>query len=436
MSHTTRRGFIQWTGGGIAAAGAALSFGVPRLAGAAKQRVVVVGGGFAGAVAAKSIRSADASIRVTLIEQHAVYHACPLSNWVIAGFRSITAQKRGYRALKKQRIEVVIDRVRYIDTETRIVGTNDGHKFRYDRLIVAPGVDFKPLPGYDTAAMEAMPHAWKAGEQTVLLSRQLSAMKDGDPFILVVPPNPFRCPPGPYERASLVAHFLARHKPRSKVIILDANTSFSKRPLFVEGWTKLYGFGGDQSRIEWVPGKSGGRVTRVDAKTGTVHADNNGFEESHQSGCINVIPPQRAGEMARLADLTDESGWCPVHLNTFESKRHAGVFVIGDASAANGLPKSGYAANSEAKVAAAAVVAQLRGQPPGAPSYLNTCYSMLSPDYAISVAGVYRFDPTKPERIQTVSNAFSPVGAPLPVRKREALYNEGWYQNIMSDTFG
>lgn len=435
MLNVTRRGFIKLTGG-VAAVGLTSSFAAPSIAGAAKQKVVVIGGGYAGAVAAKYIRLADPSIHVTLIEQNADYYSGPLSNWVIAGFRELSVQKWGYDGLKKHGVEVVIDRVNHIDPAAKSVGTVGGHKFQYDRLIVAPGVDFKEIPGYDAAAMEKMPHAWIAGKQTTDLANQLKAMKDGDPFILVAPPDPYRCPPGPYERASLVAHFLKKHKPKSKVLILDAKPKFSKQGLFQEGWSKLYGFGTDNSLVQWVSSDEGGQVVRVDAKTMTIYADNSGFEEEHTSSCISVIPPQKAGKIAQLAGLTDASGWCPVHLDTFESKIHKGIFVIGDASAAAGLPKSGYAANSEAKVAATVVIAQLKGKKLEEPSYVNTCYSMLSPDYGISVAAVYKFDKAHPEKIKKISGGVSPTGAPDYVRKQEALYNESWYQSIMYDTFG
>lgn len=434
MLNLTRRGFIKLSGG-VAAVGIS-SIGAPGIVGAAQKKVVVIGGGYAGGIAAKYLRMADPSLHVTLIEQNAHYYSGPLSNWVIAGFRELSQQKWGYDGLRGHGVQVVIDRVVGIDPAAKKVTTAGGHAFPYHRLIVAPGVAFKELPGYDAAAERKMPHAWIAGEQTTLLTNQLKAMKDGDPFILVAPPNPFRCPPGPYERASLVAHFLAKHKPKSKVLILDAKPKFSKQGLFQEGWTKLYGFGTANSRIQWVSGEEGGKVVRVDAKTMTVYADNNGFDEEHTSSCISVIPAQKAGHIAEVAGLTDASGWCPVHLDTFESTIHKGIHVIGDSSAAHGLPKSGYAANSEAKATAAAVIALLQGKKPGDPSYVNTCYSMLSPDYGISVAAVYKFDPAHPAKVQKIAGGVSPGGAPEYVRQQEAVYNESWYQSIMYDTFG
>ncbi len=435
MTNLTRRGFIKLTGG-VAAIGLTSSFAAPSIAGDAKHKVVVVGGGYAGAVAAKYIRMADQNIHVTLIEKDASYYSGPLSNWVIAGFRDLSVQKWEYDGLKKHGIEVVIDTVTGIDAAAKSVTTAGGHKFAYDRLVVAPGIDFKDFPGYDAEAQKVIVPAWKAGPETVTLHKQLASMKDGDNFILVAPADPYRCPPGPYERASLVAHYLKKNKPKSKLIILDAKPKFSKQGLFQEGWTKLYGFGTDNSIIKWVSGAEGGKAVRIDAKEMAVYTDNNGFEEKHVGGVINLIPPNVAGTIAKVAGLTNEGGWCPVHLNTFESKIHKGVYVIGDSSVSGGMPKSGYAANSQAKVVAATIVAQLNGKEPGEPSYVNTCYSMLSPDYGISVAAVWKFDPADPDKVKEITSGVSPANAPEFVRKQEALYNESWYQSIMSDTFG
>ncbi|MEO5340887.1 MAG: NAD(P)/FAD-dependent oxidoreductase [Magnetococcus sp. MYC-9] len=435
MTNLTRRGFIKLTGG-AAAVGLTSSLVAPSIVGAAQQQVVVVGGGYGGAVAAKYIRMADPKIQVTLIEKSADYYSCPLSNWVVAGFRDMALQKWGYDGLKKHGITVVIDEVTGIDPAGQTVKTAGGKSFKYDRLVVSPGVDFKEFPGYDAAAQAKIVHAWKAGPETVTLAKQLAAMQDGDTFILVAPADPYRCPPGPYERASLVAHYLKKNKPKSKLVILDAKPKFSKQGLFQEGWTQLYGFGTDNSIIKWVSGAEGGKVVRVDAKEMAVYTDNNGFEEKHVGACINFIPPNVAGSIAKAAGLTNESGWCPVNLATFESKLHKGVFVIGDSSASGGMPKSGYAANSQAKVVAAAIVAQLNGQEPGEASYVNTCYSMLSPTYGISVAAVWKFDPATPDKVKEIVSGVSPAKAAEYVRKQEALYNESWYQSIMADTFG
>ncbi|MBF0182780.1 MAG: FAD-dependent oxidoreductase [Magnetococcales bacterium] len=434
MTNLTRRSFIKLSGG-VAAVSLTSAFGVPAIAGEAKQKVVVVGGGYGGAVVAKYLRMADPKIQVTLVEKNADYYSCPLSNWVVAGFRDMALQKWSYDGLKKHGVEVIIDEVTAIDPAAKSVATAGGKKLAYDALVVSPGVDFKEFPGYDAEAQKKILHAWKAGPETVALAKQIAAMKDGDTYILVAPADPYRCPPGPYERASLVAHYLKKNKPKSKVLILDAKPKFSKQGLFQEGWTQLYGFGSDNSIIKWVSGAEGGKVVRVDAKEMAVYTDNNGFEEKHVGACINFIPPNVAGKIATAAGLTNESGWCPVHLNTFESKIHKGIYVVGDASASGGMPKSGYAANSQAKVVAAAIAARLNGKEAGEPSYVNTCYSMLSPDYGISVAAVWKYDAATPDKVKEISSGVSPSKAPDFIRKQEALYNESWYQSIMADTF-
>lgn len=427
MSEFTRRNFVKMTASmaalGMVSLPAARSF-----AAGAKNRVVVIGGGYGGTIAAKYIRMSDPNIQVTLIEQNEFYYSGPLSNWVVAGFRDLEVQKWGYEGLKKHGVDVVIDQVNSIDPVKKKVGTVGGKKFEYDRLIVSPGVSFQAIEGYDEEAQKNMPHAWFAGEETTRLAAQLKAMKDGDPFILVAPPNPYRCPPGPYERASLVAGFLKKNKPKSKVIILDSKDQFSKQGLFQEGWKKLYGFETPNSLIEWIPAATGGKVVSVDGKSMTVNTD----MDSYTSSCINIIPPNKAGAIAELAGLADKTGWCPVNLETFESTIHKNVHVIGDAAIATGLPKSGYIANSGAKICAAAVVNLLNGRAVGIPSYVNTCYSMISPEYGISVAGVYKLLDGK---IVEVAGGVSPGGAPDHVRKQEAVYNESWYQSIMSDMF-
>ncbi|MEW8496820.1 MAG: FAD/NAD(P)-binding oxidoreductase, partial [Candidatus Thiodiazotropha taylori] len=228
-------------------------------------------------------------------------------------------------------------------------------QYDYDKLVVSPGVDFRydKIDGYDAQAAEKIPHAWKAGPQTVTLRKQLEAMKDGGVCYIAAPPNPFRCPPGPYERAAQIAHYFKMHKPKSKVIILDAKDKFSKQGLFMQGYKKFYG-----DMVEWVSGAGGGIIEAIDANSRTLV----GEVEEYKGDVVNLIPPQKAGKIAQIAGLADDSGWCPVNQKTFESKLHKDVYVIGDACIAGKMPKSGYAANSQGKVCAAAIVATLNGQ--------------------------------------------------------------------------
>jgi sulfide dehydrogenase [flavocytochrome c] flavoprotein subunit len=429
----SRRKFIHMLGAGGLASGTGLW--LPRSvfagSGAKGAHVVVIGGGFGGATAAKYIRKLDPSVMVTLIEPNKTYTTCPGSNWVLGGLRALKSITYTYDKLaSKHGVKVVHDLVAAIDAKSRKVALKSGGSIGYDRLVVSPGIDFRweTIEGYDAVVANDIPHAWKAGPQTALLQKQLKAMKDGGTVVIAAPPNPFRCPPGPYERASMIAHYLKDNKPRSKLLILDAKEKFSKQGLFTQGWSELYGYGTDNSLIEWIPQGKDGIVKRVDAKTRTAHTELG----KHKADVLNVIPAQKAGKIAHVAGLTDDNGWCPVNQKTFESTIHKGIHVIGDAAIASPLPKSGYAANSEAKVCAFAVVAMLKGQEPGAPSWVNTCYSLVGPRYGISVAMVYEL--TAEGKVGKVKGSGGVTPNDGKFRK-EASYAESWYDNIVSDIF-
>jgi sulfide dehydrogenase [flavocytochrome c] flavoprotein subunit len=429
MSQLNRRRFLKLTGGALIVS----SLGFPMLSFGAGKRVIIIGGGIGGSTAAKYIRMADASIEVTLVEVKKTYHTCFMSNEVLGGLRDIKTIEFGYTGLIKRGINVLHDLVTRIDPASKTVTLKQGKTLSYDACIVTPGIDFnwEAIEGYDAKTSEILPHAWQAGAQTTLLRNQITAMEDGGIVIIVAPPNPFRCPPGPYERASQIAWYLKNHKPKSKIIILDAKPKFSKQELFTLGWQRYYGYKTKQSLIEWVGSDDGGEVTRVDAKKKTVYT-NNGIK----GDVINVIPPQKAGAIAFTADLTDDTGWCPVHHRTFESKKYKDIYVIGDASVAPPMPKSGYAANSQAKVCAAAVVARLSGKPDPMPSFVNTCYSLITPEDGISVAMVYSLGDDG--NIVKVKGAggLTPKDAPDAIRKREVSYAHSWFKNITHDTFG
>jgi sulfide dehydrogenase [flavocytochrome c] flavoprotein chain len=408
-----------------AAVGAAAAFS-HRTAAQASPRVVVVGGGFGGTTCARELKRKG--LAVTLVEASAVYTACPFSNAVLAGLRSIEAQQFKLDVVEKGGINIVRQRAVRVDSQTRRVVLEDGSLLDYDRLVLSPGIDirFDALPGYDEAAAATMPHAWKAGEQTLLLRRQLEAMDDGGTFVMAAPANPFRCPPGPYERASLIAHYLKTYKPRSKLLILDAKDSFSKQRLFQAAWQDLY-----PDMIEWVSLSSGGKVIEVDARTRTLVTD---FGR-HAGDVVNVIPPQRAGQIAQAAGVADRTGWCPIDPVTFESRLQPNIHVIGDASIAGGMPKSAFSANAQGKVCAAAVASLLRGETPTEPKLINTCYSLVAPDYGISVAGVYS---PRNGVLTDVEGAggTSPADAPPSFRTQEAVYAEAWFQTIASEVYG
>jgi sulfide dehydrogenase [flavocytochrome c] flavoprotein subunit len=307
------------------------------------------------------------------------------------------------------------------------VTTAGGKTLPYDRCIVAPGISLKDsISGYDEAAMQTMPHAWKAGEQTVLLRKQLEAMPDGGVVAIAAPPNPFRCPPGPYERACQISMYLQAKKPKSKLIIMDAKDKFSKMGLFTQAFERHH-----KGTIEWVGASAGGNVDRVDAKTNTLFANGT----AHKVDVANVIPAQQAGKIAITAGLTNDSGWCPIDGRTFESTMVKDVHVIGDAAIAAPLPKSGYAANSEGKSCAAAVVAMLNGQTVTDPSLVNTCYSVVGPDDAISVAMVYDLQDGKLSKVSG-SGGLTPTDSSPEARAREVQYAYSWFENIKKDSWG
>jgi len=420
----SRRVFLR---SGVVAASAALLPRPVRAQGAA-PRVVVVGGGFAGASCARALRHTDPRVAVTLVEPNVTFTACPFSNGVITGLRELSAQQFTYERVAADGITVARTTATAVDASARAVTLADGPRLPYDRLVLAPGIDIRwgALAGYDEAASAQLPHAWKAGEQTLLLRRQLEAMADGGLVIIVAPANPFRCPPGPYERASLVAHYLKTRKPKSKVLVLDAKDTFSKQRLFQQAWSELY-----PGLLEWVPLSKGGQVVSVDATTRTLVTD---FGQ-HRAAVANVIPPQKAGRIAEVAGVADRTGWCPIDPVTFESKLQPWIHVIGDAAIAGGMPKSAFAANAQAKTCAAAVVQLLSGKTPSTSKLINTCYSLAAPDYGISVAGVYQ--PSAGQLADVPgSGGVSPVEAPRAARAAEAVLAEAWFRTITTEAFG
>jgi sulfide dehydrogenase [flavocytochrome c] flavoprotein subunit len=425
MSNFNRRDFIKIAG----ATAAASAVGIPSIAGAASKKVVIVGGGTGGATAAKYIRMADSSIEVTIVEPNEYYYTCYLSNEVLGGARSIDSIRFGYDGLRKHGVKVLHDTVTGIDGAGKKVMTKGGQTLSYDRCIVAPGISFRDnIEGYDEAAHAKMPHAWKAGEQTSILRKQIESMADGGTVLIAPPPNPFRCPPGPYERATQIASYLKKNKPKSKILIVDAKDKFSKMKLFKQAFERHYG-----GMIEWVAAKdTGGGVKSVDVAANTVMT---GDGNTHKADVYNIIPAQVAGSIAATAGLTDDSGWCPVEHKTFESTKQPGVHVIGDAAIQKPLPKSGYAANSEAKVTAAAVVELLNGREPGDPSWVNTCYSIVAPEDGISVAMVYNLVDGKVAKVAG-SGGLTPLDSSPTERAREVQYAYSWFNNITSDAFG
>ncbi len=447
MSSIDRRNFLKTL---TAAAGASV-LSVPKAwsASAVKARVVVIGGGFGGATAARYLRMLDPGIEVTLIERGTRYTSCPLSNEVLSGSRDIKSLQAGYQGLARRGVQVVHNEVTQVDPVGKKVSTAEGNSFSYDALVMAPGVDFDygAFKGLTAEISETrLPHAWKAGPQTLLLKQQLEAMPDGGRFIIVVPKGPFRCPPGPYERAAQVAMYCQHHgKKKSKILILDSNDGFSKRPLFEEAWKALYGYG-QGGMIEWVAAANGGKVEQVDPGAMVCL---NGFDE-FKGNVINVIPPHRAGKIARDAGLANfKDAWCAVKPENMESTAHKDVYVIGDACVGgdlagnNAFPKSAHMANSQAKIVAASLVAKINGEPAPTPIYTNTCYSVVAHDWGFSVVHLFRVENGQWVYIKEGSGispvTFGTKESPRPVpriyRKMEVDYADGWLRNILSDGF-
>lgn len=393
-----------------------------------KAKLVIVGGGFGGASAAQTLRALLPAADITLVEAQTTYTACPFSNLVIGNGRSLSAQQFGYDALTGAGISVRHVRAIDVDPDTKTVMLSDGEQLGYDRLILSPGIDLRwnAIEGYDEVAAESLPHAWKAGAQTLLLRQQLEALEDGQNVIMSVPPAPYRCPPGPYERASLIAHYLKTQKPRSKLIILDAKDRFSKMELFQEAWATHY-----PDHLEWRGSIDDGAVTRVDAATRSVFSDFG----SETAAVLNIIPPQKAGDIAVKAGVADATGWCPINPLDFESQLQAGIHVIGDATIAAPMPKSAFSANLQAKICAIGIARALTGRSIEPTVLANTCYSYTTPGEAISIAGVYS---NADNKLSSISGAggVSPLGADRSVRAAEAAQAAHWFDTITREAFG
>lgn len=408
---------------------AALPVLTPRAIAQTNARLVVIGGGFGGATAAKFLKHFLPNTSVTLIEPNETFVACPFSNLVIGGQREISQQAFTYDGLRALGIDVVHQTAGDVDVDAHTVSLLEGGgSVAYDKLIMSPGVDIRwgALEGYDEAAAEVMPHAWKAGAQTSLLRQQLEAMEDGGLVVMSAPLAPFRCPPGPYERASLIAHYLKTQKPASKLLILDAKDSFSKKPLFLEAWAKLY-----PDHLEWRGAADFGRVVSVDAPTMTLSTD---FEDIAAS-VANVIPPQKAGEIAERAGVADETGWCPINPLDFSSTLQPDIHVIGDATIAAPMPKSAFSANLQAKFCAMQIARQVAGLDLEPTVLANTCYSYISPDQAISITGVYS---NADGQLASIDGAggLSPENADDSVRTVEAAQADTWFRTITQEAFG
>ena len=414
-----RRAFLQVT------AGAALGGVLPRgyaLPAKSAAKVLIVGGGFAGGSCALALRRLNPAIAVTLIDPDDPYVTCPMSNAALVGLRSIGSLRVPRTGLERAGVRCARDRVLAIDAAGRRVHLAGGRDLSYDRLIVAPGIRFlwgRPQ-GYDAAAALLMPHAWAAGEQTELLAGQLRAMRDGGVVAISVPAGPMRCPPGPFERASLIAGYLRKSKPRSKVLIFDSNNHFPKQDLFTAAWQALY-----PGMIEWISSLDDGAVVAVEPEKGILHT----LRGTHRVDVANVIPPQAPAQLAVQAGLASDHGWCPIKAQNFESELVPGVHVIGDACIADPMPKSASAAHAQAVHCAAAIAAFFGGQEASPAAFASVCYSLLAPGRALSIHGQF-------ELVEGAIRQVPPADSGEPRAEQEARSAEAWYRQIIADSFG
>ncbi|MFS8036602.1 FCSD flavin-binding domain-containing protein [Xanthobacter sp. AM11] len=421
----SRRQFV----GGAGALAVATVLAAPPVLGQGKPRLVVVGGGAGGATVARYVAKDSAgAIDVTLVEPARTYVTCFHSNLFLGGFKSFESLVQSYDGLARAGVTLNHQAATAIDRDKKEVILADGSRLPYDRLVLSPGIDLKydSVPGWGKEAEEIMPHAWKAGPQTRLLKARLDAVPDGGLVVMIAPPNPFRCPPGPYERASMMAHVLkTTGRGKAKIIILDPKEKFSKQGLFQEGWERHY-----PGMVEWMAPSISEGLKSVDPNTGTVVT---GFETYRNAALVNVIPAQMAGAIARNAGLANASGYCPVNPDNMASQMDSAIFVVGDAAIPGDMPKSAFAANSQAKVAAMAVRAALLGARAFPARYANTCWSLIDTDDAVKVGG--RYAPAD-GKIKEVEGFISQTGETAELRRKTQEENLGWYAGITADIFG
>lgn len=424
MSNFSRRQFNAILGAG------AVTLSVPfGIRAQSKPRVVVIGGGAAGATTARYLaKDGGGKIDVTLISALDKYTTCFFSNLYLGDFRSFGSITHSYDKLKSDYgVNMVYGYAMGVDPGKKTVSMEDGSSVAYDRLVVAPGIDLKydSVPGYSKEAAELAPHAWQAGAQTILLKTKLDQLKNGENIVMVPPPNPYRCPPGPYERVSMMAHILkTRGMTDSKIIVLDPKPKFSKQALFQEGWSKHY-----EGMVEWYGPDVHGGIVSVDANTGTVETDLDTF----QGGLLNVIPGQKAGAIASEAGLANDTGFCPIVADSMRSTMDENIYVLGDASIAGAMPKSGFSANSQAKVAAMSIRGDLLGSKVFPAKFSNTCWSLIGTDDGVKVGAQYAVEEGK---IAATSKFISATGEDGALRKTTYEESLGWYDGITSDIFG
>jgi NADPH-dependent 2,4-dienoyl-CoA reductase/sulfur reductase-like enzyme len=427
-SDVHRRAALKLTIGAAAAAvgelaGAGVRASSARAAG--RVRVVVIGGGFAGAACALYLRALDSALEIELVDPDRAYVTCPMSNGALVGLRTLDTLTVSRSGLERHGVRVIRDRAVAIDADRRKVRLGSGPTMRYDRLVFAAGIRFlwgRPQ-GYTEAVAAALPHAWQAGPQTLLLAAQIAGVRTGGVVAISVPAGPMRCPPGPFERASLIAGYLKRRNPRAKVMILDANNHFPKQDVFTDAWQDLY-----PGMIDWIPVTDGGAIERVDPSTKTLYTS----QGAVRADVINIIPPQAPAQLAVEAGLASDHGWCPIDPDGFLSALLPNVHVIGDACISDPMPKAASSANAQAKRCARAIALALRGRETRAEPLESVCYSLLAADRALSIHA--RFE-IAGAALKTVAATPSEPQSPAP-SAAEAQNAARWYAGIVADSFG
>ncbi len=410
-----------------ASAAAAVMVSAPMVNGQARPHVVVVGGGAGGATAARYIaKDSKGAIDVTLIEPTRTYYTCFFSNLYLGGFRTLESIAHSYGTLASEYgVNVVHDWATGVDRDAKEVALAGGGRMGYDVLVLSPGIDFVEgsVPGWDITAQNEMPHSYKAGSQTELLKAQVLSMREGGVFAMVAPPNPYRCPPGPYERVSMVAHQLKQNNPTATILILDPKPKFSKQALFEEGWQKHY-----SGMIQRLGPDFGGGNVEVRPDSMEVVIDG----QPEKVDVCNVIPAQKAGRICHEAGLTD-GNWAPVKAATMQSRIDDNVYILGDATSQGDMPKSGFSANSQAKAAAMAIRGALTGARTFPPRYSNTCWSLIAPEDGVKVGASYE---ATEEKIAKTDGFISQTGEDSAMRQATFKESLGWYAGITADMFG
>jgi len=395
------------------------------IARASSAKIVIVGGGFAGATCAHYLKKLDPSLSIVLIEPKSNYITCPYSNTVLANIKKMSHITHDYSLLKKFGIQVIHDTITDANLDKRTVQLASGDSLTYDKMVISPGISFrwKEIEGIDQSTTEKIPHAWQAGEQTKILNNQIGDMREGGTVIISTPREPYRAPPAPFERASLIAYRLKKSNPSAKVLVITSGTDHSEKlPLFKNAWKKHYG-----DIIEIIEGDDQGALAKVDVKGKAVSLKDGTVIKGD---VLNVIPGQQAGLIAHKLNLVNESGWCPINIESFQSQKFKNVHIIGDACIAGDMPKTAHSANSQAKACAVAIISELNNLVMPETVYSSSIYSLITPKYAISSSALYRI---KNKQLVKVSEGLSPIKASKKYRYKEARFYEGWYKSIVAD---